>query len=97
MSELKFRRIKKSFLQEAWDFVGFPLRAFVLNESLQKKIGLTTLKDERISHVLPLLKGKVLDIGCGENELIERYRRKGGVGVGADIVKYKKVDILFGN
>ncbi len=95
MRKIQFKRIKKPFLQEVWDFLGFPLRAFILNEKLQKKIGLTTLKEERIENVLKLLRGRVLDVGCGENELIERYRKKRGTGVGADIVKYEKVDVVL--
>jgi ubiquinone/menaquinone biosynthesis C-methylase UbiE len=90
-----FKRISKNFLQEIWDFLGFPLRAFILDEEKQEKIGLTTLKEERIEHVLKLLKGRVLDLGCGENELIEKYRKNGGVGIGADIVKYDKVDVVL--
>jgi ubiquinone/menaquinone biosynthesis C-methylase UbiE len=95
MEKIRFERIKKPFFKEIWDFAGFPLRAFILNENLQKKIGLTTLKEERIENVLKLLEGKVLDLGCGENELIERYRKKGGIGIGADIVNYNKVDVVL--
>lgn len=92
---LKFKRIKKSFFQETWDFLGFPLRAFLLNEQLQKKMLMTTLKEERFSHVLQLLRGNVLDIACGENEIIERYRRRGGSGIGADIFCHDHVDVIL--
>lgn len=82
----------KHGLCQYWDFTGFPLRAFILDEKLQKKLGFTTLKEERFAVVLPLLNGKVLDIGCGHNELIHTYRAKGGRGIGVDVFPFEGVD-----
>jgi hypothetical protein len=87
--------MEKSFFQTVWDFIGFPLRAFLVNERTQKYLGLTTLKEERLNIVLKKLKGKTLDIGCGDNELIKSYRKHGDNGVGADVIKTKEVDRLI--
>jgi ubiquinone/menaquinone biosynthesis C-methylase UbiE len=89
--------MEKSFFQTVWDFIGFPLRAFLVNERTQKYLGLTTLKEERLNIVLKKLKGKTLDIGCGDNELIKSYRKHGDNGVGADVIKTKEVDRLIKN
>lgn len=42
------------------------------------------LKDQRHKHVLPIVKGKLLDIACGENALVDLY----GEGMGIDIVDF---------
>jgi len=84
--------MKKSFARSIWDFFGFPLRAFVLDERTQKKIGLTTLKEERMSAVKLYMRGNVLDIGCGYNDLVRNYRAEGGQGIGIDVFPFDGVD-----
>lgn len=66
------------------------------NETLfLKKFGcLISLKEERIQQVLAFCKGRLLDIGCGENELVKRYRASGFSGIGIDIYPWRGVDIL---
>ncbi len=71
--------MKKNFIQTLYDFLGIPLRMIFLPDHLCKKIGLTSLEDERINMVLPEIKGKLLDIGCGNNRLVKEY--KNGIGV----------------
>lgn len=46
--------------------------------------------DERHNVVLKHLRGKVLDIGCGENLLVKQY----GNGVGIDVFPWKGIDVL---
>lgn len=81
-------------IKKIWNFIGFPLRAFMLNEPWQEKVGLCTLKQERMQAVRPWLKGQVLDIGCGENTLIRNYRKEGEKGVGVDVTPFKGVDLV---
>lgn len=69
----------KIFLKAVYNFLGIPLRMILLPDKLSKKIGLTSLEDERISKVISEVKGKLLDIGCGNNRLIKEY--KNGIGV----------------
>lgn len=42
--------------------------------------------------VLPHLKGRLLDIGCGANELVRSY---GGSGVGVDVFQWGDVDVII--
>ncbi len=50
----------------------------------------TLLEKRRIAIVLPHLRGKVLDIGCGANHLVRVY----GNGVGVDVYNWGDVDYL---
>ncbi|HAT72938.1 MAG TPA: hypothetical protein DCS63_09005 [Elusimicrobia bacterium] len=80
--------------QELWDLIGFPLRAFLLNEKWQARLGLTTLMDERVRAVFPRLEGRVLDIGCGSNRLIRAWRAAGNDGIGVDVFNFEGVDMV---
>jgi SAM-dependent methyltransferase len=53
--------------------------------------GLTPLDLERFRVVLPWVRGRLLDIGCGDNLLVEAY----GSGIGADIVDWGRVDVIL--
>lgn len=48
------------------------------------------LLERRISVVLPLISGKLLDIGCGYNLLVRRY----GNGIGVDVFDWGDVDFV---
>lgn len=61
-----------------------PLRLF-LPHDMASKLKLITIKDERISIVLSYVKGKVLDIGCGLNELVNKYNND---SIGVDIYDF---------
>jgi SAM-dependent methyltransferase len=71
----------KNALQEVWDFVGIPFRMVLFDQAWLPRFGWTTLEEERLNAVLPLLHGRVLDVGAGTNTLIRRY----GNGVGVDV------------
>lgn len=71
----------KSFRQKLWDFLGIPFRLVLFDQKWLTPFGWTTLEEERINAALPLLQGRVLDIGAGPNTLINRYRQ----GVGIDV------------
>ena len=86
--------VKKSVIQSIWDFLGLPLRTIILNEKMQKRLRVTAFKEERLKFILPLLEGKVLDIGCGKNELVNMYRKSGGEGIGVDIFPFEGVDYV---
>ena len=49
------------------------------------------LHDWRLRVVLPHLTGRVLDIGCGANELVRRHP---GGGVGVDVHQWGNVDVV---
>jgi len=54
--------------------------------SLTKK-----LRSWRISAILPYVNGRLLDIGCGTNELVRSYQ---GIGTGVDVHDWGDVDVL---
>src|SRR5919109_4397828 len=49
------------------------------------------LEGWRIGRVLPLVRGRLLDVGCGFNNLVRAYGR----GVGVDVHPWLGVDVLL--
>jgi SAM-dependent methyltransferase len=72
------------------DFVLLPLRVILPPKKI-RKIGLTPMIDERHNIVLEHVKGKLLDVGCGDNLLVKQY----GDGIGVDVFPWKGIDILI--
>lgn len=81
--------MEKPFSKRIADFVGLPLRVILKPEAV-RRYGLTPIIDERHNMVLRHVKGKVLDIGCGENLLVKKH----GNGVGVDVYPWKGIDVL---
>jgi SAM-dependent methyltransferase len=73
--------MKKTFGKHVWDAMGIPLRMVLLPDDWSSKVGFTSLEEERISAVLPHIRGKLLDIGAGRNTLVNRYDD----GIGVDV------------
>lgn len=51
------------------------------------------LMEWRIREALPYVKGRLLDIGCGTNELVRIY----GNGIGTDVYQWGNVDLVVEN
>ena len=66
----------KSLTQAAYDLVGAPLRMIVLPDHVNERLHLTSLRAERLAAVLPLLRGRVLDVGAGDNTLLRAYSQR---------------------
>ncbi len=81
------QRSKIGFLVDA---ITFPFRAVFIHEESQW--GLSSLRDERMRTVAKYCNGRVLDIGCGPNNVFVRdvYRNPDSVGV--DCFSYEGVD-----
>src|SRR4051812_30502224 len=85
---------RKGLLQSAWDVVGAPLRMILLPDSQSERLHLTSLRAERYAAVLPALRGRVLDVGAGDNALIRLYRKAPGhsvsaaASIGVDVVDW---------
>jgi SAM-dependent methyltransferase len=88
---------RKSLLQATWDLIGAPLRMVLLPDTQNERLHLTSLRAERYAAVLPHLKGRVLDIGAGDNSLVRLYRQRqaakgdasaAGQSVGVDVVDW---------
>lgn len=59
--------------------IALPLRIVLSHESINK-IGLKSLRDERCDIVMKYCRGRLLDIGCGNNQLVRMYGQ-GSVGI----------------
>lgn len=70
----------KTPVQKVFDFIFAPLRLTFLPDPVVARLKLTSSKGERLRAVAPWLKGRLLDLGCGDNELVRTY----GHGVGVD-------------
>ena len=71
----------KSWLRSGWDLVGAPFRLALFDQKWLPWFGWTTLEEERLRAVLPHVRGRLLDIGAGMNNLVRRH----GNGVGVDV------------
>jgi SAM-dependent methyltransferase len=61
------------------NFIFLPVRLIFSHETVNK-LGLKSLRDERYDIVRKNLSGRLLDIGCGNNELVKIYGH-GSIGV----------------
>jgi len=64
--------------------ICLPIRLFLSHKRLNK-LGLRSLQDERYNITKKHCKGKLLDIGCGDNQLIKLYK---GEGIGVDVYDF---------
>lgn len=71
------------------DRLAFPLLAFISPERA-RGLGLTPVEDERLLVCLRYARGRLLDVGCGTNQLVQRY----GSGVGVDVYPWHGIDVL---
>ena len=49
------------------------------------------LENQRLTAVLRKVRGKLLDVGCGTNTLVRRYRN----GIGMDVFSWEGVDVIY--
>ena len=82
-------RPRVSAWQRAADHVLFPVNMW-LGEETSARMGLTPIDHERIRMALPHCRGRLLDIGCGNNLLVRAH----GSGFGVDIHPYPETDAL---
>jgi len=69
------------------DHLLFPLNMW-LSDDASQRLGLTPIDHERVRAVLPHCRGRLLDLGCGNNLLSRNY----GCGFGVDIHPYAGID-----
>ena len=74
-----------------------PIKLAIPQPIVKRIPGLTTNEQIRTNEVLCELEGRVLDIGCGSNKLVQLYRSKGGDGVGIDVYRWDGVDRVVQN
>ena len=56
---------------------------------MKDKLG-NFLVNWRVKKIIPYLNGKTIDIGCGTNQLIHRYKN----GLGVDVYQWGNVDLI---
>ena len=78
-------------LQRVKDTLFFPIRALFPNNEHFEFLGLTSLKEERFRTVLKYIRGSLLDVGCGSNELSGYV----DVAFGGDRFPWLGIDILL--
>ena len=91
---IKERNIYKNGLHYLVNMALFPVKMIIPQPIISKMPYLETNLAIRTKLVLGQVKGKLLDIGCGENILVKAYRQKGGEGIGADVYDWGAVDVL---
>lgn len=69
-----------------------PVKLLIPQPIIARIPGLTTNEEIRINQVLHHTEGRLLDIGCGRNLLVQGYREGGGGGVGVDVYQWDGVD-----
>ena len=93
MNELLTNHLGRYALNQAL----LPVKLLVPQPIVQKVPFLTTNEEIRISIVLSMASGRLLDIGCGTNELVKRYRERGGDGIGVDVHPWEGADMILEN
>jgi len=84
----------KSAGRKIKDFFLVPLR-FGLPDEKVEKLGLTSLRQERFNVCLEHSSGRVLDIGCGNNEFVNTYRKKhDNKSMGVDVFEWEGCDLV---
>jgi SAM-dependent methyltransferase len=71
----------RSLPQRFWDLLGAPLRFAALPDHWSRRLGWTSLEEERLRAVLPHIEDRLLDVGAGPNTLVRLH----GQGVGVDV------------
>lgn len=71
----------KSLFQTLWDLLLAPVRMILLPDRACERLHLTSLRGERFAMVLPRIRGRLLDVGAGENDLVRLYRGRSGAEV----------------
>lgn len=88
------RGLYHSYFAYLLNQVLLPLKLVVPQPLVSKLPFLTTNREIRCGVVLRMVRGKLLDVGCGTNELVREYRAAGGNGVGVDVYPWPNVDMI---
>ncbi|HPS72219.1 MAG TPA: methyltransferase domain-containing protein [Bacteroidales bacterium] len=66
------------------NFIFLPIRLIFSHETVNR-LGLRSLRDERYDIVKKNINGRLIDIGCGNNELVKTYGRD---SIGVDVYDF---------
>ena len=91
------RLLYRNFAHFAFNQVLLPLKLLIPQPVVARIPGLTTNHEIRTAMVLAQVRGRLLDIGCGANDVVKQYRTRGGVGTGVDVYPWPGLDLLVDN
>jgi len=74
------------------DHLLAPLRLTFLSDEMCDRLGVTSINTERIDYALGFVHGRLLDVGCGRNQLVKKY---GGFGVGVDVFDWSQGALIM--
>lgn len=72
-------------LSKILNTIFLPLRLAGSHDFINK-LGLRSIRDERCNHVMENCRGRLLDIGCGNNQLVKKY---GQDSIGVDVYDFE--------
>ena len=85
--------IKMGVKSRLYNTLGLPIRLIFSHETVNK-LGLRSLRDERYDIVKKHLQGRLIDIGCGNNELAKTY---GQDSIGIDVFDFGSDALIVEN
>ena len=91
------RMLYSSFFSYALNQALLPLKLLIPQPVISRVPLLTTNHQIRTGMVRATVSGRLLDIGCGENQLVREIRAAGGSGIGVDVYPWPNVDQVVEN
>src|SRR5262249_54791920 len=88
------RELYTSYFAYALNQALLPLKLLVPQPLVSKLPFLTTNREIRAGVVLRMVRGRLLDVGCGTNDLVRKYREFRGDGIGVDVYPWPNVDLV---
>jgi SAM-dependent methyltransferase len=88
------RSLYPSFLLYALNHALLPLKLLIPQPVVSRISFFKTNAEIRIGIVGNMVRGRLLDVGCGGNRLVAEYRARGGSGTGIDIHPWTGVDMV---
>jgi SAM-dependent methyltransferase len=85
--------ITRPALKRFLDDIALPIRALFMGP--EGRLGLTSMRDERMWQVAQFCQGRVLDVGCGPGNLFIKKFIGTELGVGVDFFAYEGVERLI--
>ena len=93
MTKLKIYQWIITLLSKLINTICLPIRLVFAHEVINK-MGLCSLRDERYDLVMEHCRGRLLDIGCGNNQLVRKY---GHDSIGVDVYDFGGDAIIVEN
>ncbi len=76
--------MKIKMLSKFINIICLPIR-LIFSHEMVNRLGLRSVRDERCDIVMKYCRGRLLDIGCGNNQLVKAY---GNDSVGVDVYDF---------